>query len=86
MLGSKDWGQPGSGDTMEAALKGLSTDTPLVVTFANKDYHEFLINWIVHARMSGIEHSAAIVIGAMVGPGRHTSSRHPNSFEPSFIE
>lgn len=33
----RDWGEPGEGDTLEAALKGLDRDTtPLVVTFANK--------------------------------------------------
>lgn len=30
-----------------------------------KDYAQFLVNWIVHARMSKIENSAAIVVGAM---------------------
>lgn len=62
----KDWGKGGDGDGIEDALEGLDPKTtPLVVTFANKDYAQFLVNWIVHARMSGIERSAAIVIGAM---------------------
>jgi hypothetical protein len=61
-----DRGRAGEGHTLKDALLGLDCDTtPLVVTFVNEDYAQFVENWIVHARMCGIEKSAAIVVGAM---------------------